>query len=166
MPAVHVDRLVRRGVNGANFDPSTGGGGAALRAFSYTITPAAGLRTHTISLQLRDEDGDAVAASVGARIDVFDDYALNSGFAAAALLGGVTAGTVLNTSNGGPGGMPYPTHIGTTNASGVLTFQIYPSNAAMTDQQFTLYAQPTSLGTTAPTWAAAQTVIPFTSSGP
>lgn len=159
MPAVHVDRLVRRGVNGANFDPSTGGGGAALRAFSYTITPAAGLRTHTISLQLRDEDGDAVAASVGARIDVFDDYVLNSGFTATALLGGVTAGTVLNTSNGGTA---YPTHVATTNASGVLTFNVWPSLAAMGNQQYTLYVQPTSLGTTAPTWATAQTVIPFT----
>lgn len=162
--AVHVDRVLRRGVNGANYDPATGGGGGtALRAFSYSITPAAGGRTNTISLQLRDEDGDAVAASVGARLDLLDDYQLNSGFAASALLGAVTAGTVLNTSSGGTA---YPTHVATTNASGILTFSIWPSVAAMTTQQYTLYVQPASLGTTAPTWAAAQTVIPFTSNAP
>ena len=162
--AVHVDRVLRRGVNGANYDPTTGGGGGtALRAFSYTITPAAGGRTNTISLQLRDEDGDAVLASVGARFDLLDDYLLNSGFAATALVGAVTAGTLLNTSNGGTA---YPTHVGTTNASGVLTFQVWPSVAAMNTQQYTVLAQPTSLGTTAPTWASAQTVIPFTSNGP
>ncbi len=136
-----------------------GGGGAGLRAFTYVLTPAAGGKTVQVSLRVKDESGAQVAHTTHFRFDLYDDYLLNSGFAATALVGNASAGTVLNTSSGSTA---YPSHFGYTTAGGTVTFNVWPAAAAVATQGYTLVAWPVNRASTTPTWAVQPLTVAFT----
>lgn len=160
MPATHVRRIGDTFRTGAEITPTPGPG---LRSLEYTLSAMTAGGSYDLSWQVVDENGDNVAEAVGVRFDLFDDYQPNSGFAATALVKGVTAGSMLNTSNGGTA---YPTHFGETSAAGLIAFRVGPSLAAIAGQaqRYTLIGVVTPAA--APDYAVAPVVSAFTCTPP